>query len=94
MNNIIARIKQLIQDEPVAFGTAVLSLIQAIIALLIAFNVPLNDVQVQSIVALAGSLIGATVLVGAVTRSSVTPVKNPRNNDGEALITINNVVTE
>lgn len=70
-------------NEPVAVITAVTTLIEAIIALLPLFGVPLTVEQQAALMAVVVALAG---VVSAVwTRSLVTPVANPRDNDGNPL---------
>ena len=72
-----------LQTEPVAIITAVTTLVEAIIALLPLFGVPLTIEQQAAIMAVVVALAG---VVSAVwTRSLVTPVANPRDNDGNVL---------
>ena len=70
-------------NEPVAIITAITTLIQATIALLPLFGVPLT---VEQQAALMAVVIAAAGVVSAVwARSLVTPVANPKDNDGNPL---------
>jgi uncharacterized membrane protein len=80
------RILDFIKNEPVAVGTAVIALIQAVFGVLIAFNLPITPEQQTSIIALVSAVIGMTVLVATVIRSNATPVANPKDNDGTKLV--------
>ena len=84
---MIAKIQQIIAQEPVAISTVILALAEAIIGVLVAFNVGISPEQQTSILALIGSLVTITVALGAITRSTlVTPVANPKNMAGEKLV--------
>ena len=75
--------KNLIDNEPVAVITAVISLIAAIVAMLPLFGVPLTADQaagIMAVVVAAGGVV-STLLI----RSQVTPVANPKDNDGNPL---------
>lgn len=80
------RVLDFIKNEPAAFGGAVTSFIQAVIGTLIAFNVPMTEAQQQAVLLLTGSIVSLTVLLAVVIRQNVTPVVNPRNNDGDKLV--------
>lgn len=75
--------KNLMTNEPVAVITAVIALVSAIVALLPLFGVPLTAEQaagIMAVVVAAGGVV-STLLI----RSQVTPVANPRDNDGNRL---------
>lgn len=83
---ILEQIKEIIAQEPVRVGSAVLALVESIIGVLVAFNVAITPEQTTSILTLVGSFVAITLLFGAVTRKHVTPNANPRNNAGEKLV--------
>ena len=66
---------KMIQQEPVAFQW----LIQTVLTLGIAFGWKLNSVQMGAIVAVTAAILSF------LTRSVVTPVSNPKNNNGVPL---------
>ena len=71
-------------NEPVAIIAAIVGLIEAIIALLPLFGVALT---VEQQAALMGVVVAAGSVVSAVwARSLVTPVANPQDNEGNALV--------
>ena len=70
-------------NEPVAIIGAIVGLVEAIIALLPLFGVALTIEQqaaLMAVVVAAGSVVSAVW-----ARSLVTPVSNPRDNDGNML---------
>ena len=70
-------------NEPVAIIAAIVGLIEAIIALLPLFGVRLT---VEQQAALMGVVVAAGSVVSALwARSLVTPVANPKDNDGNVL---------
>lgn len=70
-------------NEPVAIIAAIVGLIEAVIALLPLFGVALT---VEQQAALMGVVVAAGSVVSAVwARSLVTPVANPKDNDGNVL---------
>ena len=70
-------------NEPVAIIAAIVGLIEAVVALLPLFGVPLTIEQQAAIMAV---IVAAGSVVSAVwARSLVTPVANPRDNDGNPL---------
>ena len=72
-----------LQTEPVAIIAAIVGLIEAIVALLPLFGVPLTVEQQAAIMAV---IVAAGSVVSAIwARSLVTPVANPRDNDGNVL---------
>lgn len=75
--------KNLMTNEPVAVTTSVIAFISAVIAMLPLFGVPLTAEQaagIMAVVVAAGGVV-STLLI----RSQVTPVANPRDNDGNEL---------
>jgi hypothetical protein len=75
--------KNLMTNEPVAVITSVIAFISAVIAMLPLFGVPLTAEQaagIMAVVVAAGGVV-STLLI----RSQVTPVANPRDNDGNEL---------
>ena len=86
---VIEKILDFIKNEPVAFGGFVMSLFQAVIGLLIAFNVNLTQAQQASIFALVGVMVTFTILMSTIIRGEVTPVSNPRDNSNRKLVPLN-----
>jgi hypothetical protein len=74
--------------EPVALISAAIGLIQAAIALAIAFGVNLTDTQVGAIMAFVIAV--GTVAQVLLVRPLVTPVADPRDNNGNALAPVAN----
>ena len=72
-----------IREEPVLLQ----GLIQAALALLVAFGTHLTATQVGSIVAFTAALLSC------LTRSQVTPVANPKAIDGATLASANGAAT-
>ena len=72
-----------LKNEPVAIITAITTLVSAIIALLPLFGVPLTAEQAAGIMAVWLGVAG--VLSAFLIRGQVTPVANPRDNDGNRL---------
>ncbi len=71
------------QTEPVAIIAAIIGLIEAGIALLPLFGVPLT---VEQQAGLMGFVVAAGSVASAIwARSLVTPVANPQDNDGNPL---------
>ncbi len=70
--------------EPVAIIAAIIGLIEAGIALLPLFGVPLT---VEQQAGLMGFVVAAGSVASAIwARSLVTPVANPQDNDGNVLV--------
>lgn len=70
--------------EPVAIVNAIIAVIEALIALLVAFGLDLTAEQVGAImafVAAVGGLIGILIV-----RPRVTPVADPRDKAGRRLV--------
>lgn len=86
MAQFFQRILDFIKNEPAAFGGAVTALIQAIIGVLVAFNLDITPEQQQAVLGLTTALVSMTVIVAAVIRQNVTPVRNPRNDEGQKLV--------
>jgi hypothetical protein len=76
--------KNLYANEPVAVITAVIALVSAIVALLPMFGVALTAEQIGGIMAVVVAL--GSVVSTLLVRSQVTPVANPRDNQGERLV--------
>jgi hypothetical protein len=74
-----------IRNEPAAFGGVVSGLIQAIIGVLVAFNVNLTPEQQQAVIGLTTALVSMTVIVSIIVRQNVTPTFNPRDDEGNKL---------
>jgi hypothetical protein len=73
-----------LQTEPVVIIAAITGLIEAIVALLPLFGVGLTVEQQAGIMAV---VVAVSSVVSALwSRSLVTPVANPRDNDGNQLV--------
>lgn len=83
---ILEKILDFIKNEPVAVGSVVLALVQAIVGLLVAFNVNLTQEQQTAIFTLIAALMGVTVLVATVVRGNVTPTVNPKTKEKKKLV--------
>ena len=83
---MIEKILTFIQNQPVAVGAGITGLVQAIFGVLISFNLPITQDQQTSIIALITATIGFTALIAAIVYGKVTPVSNPKNNDGNKLV--------
>ena len=83
---MIDRVLEFIKDEPVAFGGAITALVQAVIGVLVAFNIDITPDQQTAILTLTASLVAFTALGATIARNQVTPVANPKSNKGEKLI--------
>lgn len=66
----------LIKGEPVLFQ----GVIQAALALTVAFGGDISSIQIGSILALSAAVLSW------ITRSQVTPLGNPKTNEGMALV--------
>ena len=66
-----------IREEPVLFQ----GLIQALLAVLVSFGLKLDASQVGGLLALSAALLSFW------TRTQVTPILNPKTNDGQRLVT-------
>lgn len=86
MKQFFQKILDFIKNEPAAFGGAVTALIQAVIGVLVAFNLNVTPEQQQAVLGLTTALVSMTVIVAAVIRQNVTPVRNPRNDEGQKLV--------
>ena len=86
MAQFFQRILDFIKNEPATFGGVVTALIQAIIGVLVAFNLDITPEQQQAVLGLTTALVSMTVIVAAVIRQNVTPVRNPRNDEGQKLV--------
>jgi hypothetical protein len=76
--------KSTFEREPVAFMNALTGLIEAGIALAVAFGIGLNSTQTGAIMAFVVAIgVFARVLV---VRGQVTPLADPRDNDGTSLV--------
>lgn len=83
---MLNKILDFIKNEPVRFGGLVIALIQSLIGLLVAFNVSMTPEQQAAVIGVAGSLIAITVVIAEITRNNVTPVINPKSNNGVELV--------
>lgn len=86
MKEFFQKILDFIKNEPAAFGGAVTALIQAVIGVLVAFNLDITPEQQQAVLGLTTALVSMTVIIAAVIRQNVTPVYNPKNNKGKKLV--------
>lgn len=91
MKTFFQKILDFIKNEPAAFGGAVTALIQAVIGVLVAFNLNVTPEQQQAILGLTTAIVSMTVIVAAIIRQNVTPVYNPRNDEGEKLVPVSKV---
>ena len=83
--NLVDKLTRTWTREPVAIIGAIVALIEAVIGLLIAFGVDMTAEQSQAIIAVAitaGPVIGLVLNVLFV-RPRVTPVTDPRTEQGE-----------
>ena len=69
--------------EPLLTKASWVSLVTAVIAVAVAFGLPLSDEQQKALIALAGVL--APVAAAVWARGQVTPVADPRDDDGQPL---------
>ena len=80
------------QNEPLAYRTAIVAAIGAIINLVVAFGVDLTAEQVTAITTTTAVLSGLVIVVW--TRGAVTPVANPKDASGMPLIQVDPVEYE
>ena len=88
MKEFFEKILEFIRNEPAAFGGVVLGLVQAVLGVIIAFNVVVTPERQQAILGLTTALVSATALVSYMIRGNVTPVNKPKNKDGEDLVPV------
>lgn len=69
--------------EPLLTKASWVALVTAVIAVAVAFGLPLSDEQQKALIALAGVL--APVAAAVWARGQVTPVADPRDDDGQPL---------
>ena len=69
--------------EPLITRASLVALITAVIAVAVAFGLPLTPDQQKALIALAGVLSPIAAAVWA--RGQVTPVADPRDGDGNPL---------
>lgn len=69
--------------EPLLTRASWVALVTAVIAVAVAFGLPLSDEQQKALIGLAGVLSPIAAAVWA--RGQVTPVADPRDNDGQPL---------
>lgn len=84
--NFFQKLLDFIKNEPAAFGGVMTGLIQAVIGVLVAFNVPLTQEQQQAVLGMTTAIVSLTVLVSIIVRQNVTPVANPKDDEGNRLI--------
>lgn len=70
----------LIRREP----ALIVGIVVAVITLIVAFGVPIDNGQKSAIVGLVGAIL--SLLGAGVTRSKVTPVPTKRNESGQVTI--------
>jgi hypothetical protein len=70
--------------EPVAIVSSVIAVIEAAIALLVAFELSLTAEQVGAIMAFVTAVGGLIRIL--IVRPRVTPVADPRDNEGRRLV--------
>lgn len=71
------------EREPLLTKASWVALVTAVIAVAVAFGLPLSDEQQKALIALAGVL--APVAAAVWARGQVTPVADPRDEDGNPL---------
>ena len=69
--------------EPVAIITAIVAVIEAGIALILAFGIQLTNEQIGAIFAFVAAVGGVIEIL--IIRPQVTPIADPRDNDGNTL---------
>ena len=69
--------------EPLLTKATWVALVTAVIAVAVAFGLPLTDEQQKALIGLAGVL--APIAAAVWARSQVTPVADPRDDDGTRL---------
>jgi hydrogenase/urease accessory protein HupE len=72
------------RPEPLLDAAALVAMATAIIGLLIAFGVPLTEDQKMTIIGAVA--VFAPFVVGWLARQDVTPLEDPRDYDGQALV--------
>jgi uncharacterized membrane protein YkgB len=70
--------------EPVAIVSAIIAVIETLIALLVAFGLKLTGEQVGAIMAFVTAVGGLISIL--IVRPRVTPVADPRDNEGRRLV--------
>ena len=70
--------------EPVLTPAAISSGVAAVVALLVAFGLELSADQTAAIMGVVA--VVAPLVVAAVGRSRVTPINDPRDDDGTPLV--------
>ena len=70
--------------EPLITGAIIVSLVAAAIQLLVAFGIPVTPDQTQAIMGFI--TIVAPLAVAYFVRGKVTPLADPKTNDGERLV--------
>lgn len=76
-------------NEPVLTAAAVAPILIALIYTLRAFGVPLTDDQQESIITLIATAL--PLLLAWWARQKVTPVANPKNDEGVPLVPVTEV---
>ena len=75
------------QSEPVRLGALIIGAIGAILALLVAFGVDMSADQQTAILGVTAAIIAlaSAIGVGEWVRRRVTPLANPKDNEGRPL---------
>jgi hypothetical protein len=71
--------------EPLITRASIIGAATAVLTLLVAFGVPLTDDQKLAILGFVGS-VGVPAAIAWATHRKVTPVADPRANDGTPLV--------
>lgn len=81
------KITDKIKEEPV-MAAAIAPIVTAVLGLLVAFGVDLSPDQKSAITTMALVTVPVLVVIGnRIARAQVTPTANPRNNEGDRLMT-------
>lgn len=82
------KVTEWIKDEPV-MAAAIAPIVTAALGLLVAFGVDLSPDQQNAIKTMALVTVPILIVIGnRIARGQVTPVADPRNNEGEQLVTV------
>lgn len=73
------------RPQPVLTAAGVQAAVGAVIALLVAFGLKLSGEQAAAVLGVFAVL--SPIAFGLFTRDKVTPLADPRDNDGRALVT-------
>jgi len=72
--------------EPLLKRSAAVAVVSALIAVLVAFGLPITAEQTNAILGLVA--VVAPIVLAYWARRNVTPLADPQNEDGEALVTL------